>query len=575
MKLIEALGIIAKKPEGDPVTVRLVCGFTPLHMQTFLQAELQLLFPDRPIEITTGLYGDIAGTLREAKDKNLEAVALVLEWEDLDGRLGTRQLGGWHVRNVENILVASQLKLSMLEQLLTDLSKAVPVVVSLPTLPLPPVFVTTGWQASSAEIILSAQLSAFSYSLAQQSRIRVVNEQRLHALSPFAARLSIKSDWTAGFPYSVPHAAALAGVIARLIRNPLPKKGIITDLDNTLWSGIVGEVGVEEIHWDLDHHSQAHGLYQQFLQLLSEEGVLVAAASKNDPAVVEQAFQRADLLLSEKSVFPFEVSWGSKSKAVSRILAAWNIGPESVVFVDDSPLELAEVQTQHPEIECLEFRADDSVYELISHLRDLFGKSSVSQEDRLRLESIRSSASLQRAVEDDQGFSEALLEQADAELLFSLRKDAGDSRAFELINKTNQFNLNGKRFTEAAWQTYLSPDDRFLLTASYSDRFGSLGKIAVIAGRQNGMVLSIDSWVMSCRAFARRIEHQCLSFMFTKFNSAAIIFDYQPTPRNGPVKSFFENLIKQTPTEKLEISRDSFAEVCPKLFHRVREVNNE
>ena len=180
-----------------------------------------------------------------------------------------------------------------------------------------------------------------------------------------------------------------------------------------------------------------------------------------------------------------------------------------------------------------------------------------------------------RVAEDDEGFSEALLEKAEAELVFSVSKDTGDERAFELINKTNQFNLNGKRYTEAAWQNYLDPDDRFLLTASYTDRFGALGKIAVIAGSKNGMILSIDSWVMSCRAFARRIEHQCLKFLFTRFNSLAIKFDYQQTPRNGPVKSFFENSLKQTPTEKLEISRDSFAEVCPKLFHRVREVNNE
>ena len=575
MKLIEALGIISKKPDGEPLTISLVCGFTPLHLQTFLHAELQLLFPDHPVEITTGLYGDIAGTLRDARGRPLDAVALALEWEDLDARLGTRQLGGWHARNVENILEASQLRLSMLERLLTDLSLTVPVVGSLPTLPLPPLFVTPGWQTSSAELILRAQLSSFVSSLARQSRLRFVNEQRLHTASPFASRLSIKSDWAAGFPYSIPHASALAGFMARLIRNPLPKKGIITDLDNTLWNGIVGEVGVEEIHWDLDHHSQAHGLYQQFLQLLSEEGVLVAVASKNDPSVVAQAFQRDDLLLSEASVFPFEVSWGSKSKAVSRILATWNIGPESVVFVDDSPLELAEVQAQHPEIDCIQFRGDESVYELLSNLRDLFGKSTISPEDELRLESIRSNAAIGRAAEDDEGFSEALLEQAEAELVFSVNQDAGDARAFELINKTNQFNLNGKRYTEAAWQTYLGPDDRFLLTASYTDRFGALGKIAVIAGSKNGMILSIDSWVMSCRAFARRIEHQCLKFLFTRFNSLAIKFDYQQTPRNGPVKSFFENSLKQTPTEKLEISRDSFAEVCPKLFHRVREVNNE
>ncbi|CAN5783092.1 hypothetical protein BH18ACI4_BH18ACI4_17750 [soil metagenome] len=575
MKLIEALGIISNKPDGEPLRVNLVCGFTPLHLQTFLHAELQLLFPDRPIEITTGLYGDIAGTLKDAKDKTLDSVALALEWEDLDARLGTRRLGGWHARNIENILESTQLRMSQIERLLVELSGTIPVIVSLPTLQLPPLFVTSGSQMSSAESILRAQVASFVSSLARHSRIRLVNEQRLHIASPFAARLSVKSDWTSGFPYSIPHASALAGLMARLIHNPAPKKGIISDLDNTLWSGIVGEVGADQIHWDLDHHSQAHGLYQQLLQLLAEEGVLVAVASKNDPSVVEQAFQRDDLLLSNQSVFPMEVSWGSKSKAVARILSTWNIGPESVVFVDDSPLELAEVKAHYPQIHCLQFHGDETVCDLLSNLRDLFGKSTISSEDELRLASIRSNAAMERAAGDDEGFSEALLEQADAELIFSLSKDADDARAFELMNKTNQFNLNGKRYTEAAWQNYLVPDDRFLLTASYNDRFGALGKIAVIAGRQNGTTLSIDTWVMSCRAFARRIEHQCLQFLFTRFNSQAIEFDYQQTPRNGPVKSFFEESLKLTVIEKLEISRDQFAEVCPKLFHRVREVNNE
>ncbi len=576
MKLIEALGIISKNHEGEPLTIGLACGFTPLHFQTFLHAELQLLSPDRRVEITTGLYGDIAGTLRDAKNRKLDAMTLALEWVDLDPRLGIRQLGGWQVSSVEDILQTAEMKLALLEQLLFDLSVVVPVVVSLPTLPLPPLFMTPGWQSGSGDLQLRAQLSSFAASLARQARIRVVNEQRLQSLSPFTARLNVKSDWVAGFPYGNSHASTLARLMAQLIQNPLPRKGIITDLDNTLWSGIVGEVGPSEVHWDLDHHSQAHGLFQQFLKLLSEEGVLIGVASKNDPAVVEQAFQREDLLLSAKDIFPFEVSWGSKAGAVSRILEAWNIGPESVVFVDDSPLELAEVHEHHPQVECLQFPQDDpqSVYELLSGLRDRFGKSAASTEDRLRRESLRS-AGFKREAAEEEGFSEALLAQAEAELVFSLRKEASDARPFELVNKTNQFNLNGRRFTEIGWHDFLAQDDRFLLTATYADRFGALGKIAVISGRKNGTALLIDSWVMSCRAFARRIEHQCLSFLFNKFQTNTIQFDYQETPRNGPVNALFTDLLKQTPAGRLEISIAEFAKACPALFHKVREATDD
>src|SRR5262249_48227907 len=155
--------------------------------------------------------------------------------------------------------------------------------------------------------------------------------------------------WTADFPYNLDHASAVAGLLSRLIWNPPPKKGLITDLDDTLWSGIIGEVGAQGVHWDLDHQSQCHGLYQRFLRSLSEEGVLVSVASKNDRATVEDAFEREDLLLPKENIFPLEVGWGSKAEAVTRILKVWNVGPDSIVFVDDNPLELAEVQSRHPQ----------------------------------------------------------------------------------------------------------------------------------------------------------------------------------------------------------------------------------
>jgi FkbH-like protein len=167
------------------------------------------------------------------------------------------------------------------------------------------------------------------------------------------------------------------------------------------------------------------------------------------------------------------------------------------------------------------------------------------------------------------------LEQADAEVTLSLKKDMSDTRSLELINKTNQFNLNGKRYTEAGWLQYLSQEDTFLVTATYQDRFGSLGKISVLAGRRNGEGLTVDSWVMSCRAFARRIEHQCLKFLFDTFDCNAITFDYRQTPRNGPIGSFLMELLNGMPSTNAEISKDGFSAVCPRLFHHVKEVRDE
>lgn len=578
MKLIDALSIGRKETAGGPAfRVALVTGCSPLHLQTFLHAELRLLFPEHRVEITTGAYGDVSGTLRELKGRRLDAIALALEWEDLDPRLGLRQLGGWSVEGINDILVQSKVRLSLLQVLLEDLSSSVPIAVCLPTLPLPPIFFTTGWQTSQQELRLREQVIAFAAAISSCPGVRLLSEQRLGLLSPPSQRLDVKSAWTAGFPYKISHASAVAELMARLIQNRVAKKGLITDLDNTMWRGIVGEVGVDAIQWDLDNHSQGHGLYQQFLRQLADEGVLLAVASKNERSVVDEAFGREDILLQAEHIFPFEVSWGSKAGAVSTILSRWNIGPESVVFVDDDPLELAEVQSMHPQVTCLQFfqHEPQAIDELLVQLRDLFGKRSVSEEDKLRLLSIRANATIQAESAEADGFSEALLERAEAELTLSVIKNSNDTRALELINKTNQFNLNGRRMSEGQWHNYLSQEDTFLLTATYRDRFGSLGKIAVMTGRRNHSRLRVESWVMSCRAFARRIEHQCLRYLYSKFDANTISFDYAPTQRNGPLLAFFTEVVGQKPASTIDLTRDRFEATCPRLFHHVREAESE
>jgi FkbH-like protein len=587
MKLIDALSIVRKRPgpEAERFGVALVCGFTPLHLQAFLHAELQQLFPTQRVEVTPGLYGDIPGTLARLRQQAstgsaadaapVDALAIVLEWPDIDARLGTRQLGGWGPGNLRNVVDHASTWLAHLRRLVEDLAQSVPIALSLPSLPLPPLFFTPGQQAGSFELTLRQDLAAFAASVAQLPRVRVLSDQRLAHGSPWTARLNVTSEWSSGFPYHIAHASALAHLLARLIRNPLPKKGLITDLDNTLWNGLVGEAGVHGVNWDLDHHSQAHGLYQQMLHTLSEEGVLLAVVSKNDPALVDEAFRRDDLILRKEKLSFLDIGWGSKARAVGHILDEWNVGADSVVFIDDSPLELAEVKATHPDIDCLRFPGGEpeAVYDLLLHLRDLFGKTAISEEDRLRQESIRTNAALRLADTDTEGFSETLLAEAEAELTFSFRKDADDSRALDLINKTNQFNLNGKRFTESGWRNYLQAHNAFLLTASYKDRYGSLGKIAVVAGRLEKSRAFVDTWVMSCRAFARRVEHQCVAALFAKFEASQISFDYVGTSRNDPVARFFSNVLQETPASPVTISQGGFVAACPKLFHRVVELD--
>src|SRR5262249_37466630 len=147
----------------------------------------------------------------------------------------------------------------------------------------------------------------------------------------------------------------------------------------------------------------------------ADQGVLIGAASKNDRAVVDEALARPDLIIDSASIFPIEAHWQAKSESVSRILKAWNIGAESVVFVDDSPMELAEVKGAHPAMECLLFRGDDArdAYALLGQLRDLFAKEVISAEDALRSSSIRS-AGAQAEAASPGGSQDPFLEQVAA-----------------------------------------------------------------------------------------------------------------------------------------------------------------
>jgi FkbH-like protein len=568
--ITEALKVLQRAPrDADAFDVVLACGFTPLHLKTLTAAHLQRRIADRRVQVNTGLYGDVAGTL-ERLNSSAHAAALVLEWADLDRRLGFREGGSWTPAALPDIVATVRASLERIEGAIKALPLGFRLAISLPGLPFPPVFHAAGAQTTEAEASLDEAVSRFSAGIAARPGVAQVNARRLAEESPAGGRYDLKSDLLTGLPYTLAHADTLAAALAGLVAPAAPKKGIISDLDDTLWHGLVGEIGPEGVSWDLTSHHYLHALYQKLLSSLSEEGVLVGVASKNDPAVVEAALKRSDLYLKPDHVFPVEVHWHAKSGSVSRILKTWNIAADSVVFVDDNPMELAEVASEHPGIECVQFSGSDYAagYAMLRKLRDLFGKERLSNDDALRLSSIRSGSEFRAATEGGDA-SETFLQSAQAVIEFDFQPAAGDSRLLELVNKTNQFNLNGVRYTDADWLEAISRPGAFVGAVSYEDKFGPLGKIAVMVGSVEAGRIRLSSWVMSCRAFARRIEHQCLRVLFDHFRVEEVAFDFAPTPRNGPLQEFFEKLYGYRPEGSCELRREQFEAGQPPLYHRV------
>ena len=205
---------------------------------------------------------------------------------------------------------------------------------------------------------------------------------------------------------------------------------------------------------------------------------------------------------------------------------------------------------------------------LLSELRDLFGQHAISEEDLLRSASLATpgiAAPINGTATNDD-----LLATAQAEMTIDLSMNDLDGRVLELVNKTNQFNLNGRRYTRTEWLDAAHAEGAFVSTVGYRDRFGPLGRIAVLAGRRSEDTLHVDTWVMSCRAFARRIEHRSLQFLFEKFSVNSIRFDLVPTPRNEPIRALFREVTGDEKSEPFVLTREQFDAGHPQLHHSVQ-----
>jgi FkbH-like protein len=570
--LNQALSIIkSRRDGGGKKSIHfLACGFEPLHLKTLFQAALLERLPDDDVEVRHGVYGDLTGNLALAAESPAVGTALLIEWGDVDPRLGLRSSGGWSAESKADIVGSSQRRFAHLEAALEKLAARMPVVVAPPTLPMVPIGNTIPEQSSVLELEMEQQLASFLLRAARLPGVRIV--ARPLAIPP-NERLDAKMELLAGFPYTVPFASVLAGLVVDVLYQASPKKGLITDLDETLWSGIVGEVGVENVSWDQEHHTQAHGLYQEMLGHLASCGVLLGVCSKNEISTVEAALARKDLFLKANSLFPVHANWGPKSQSVAKILRAWNIHEDAVVFVDDNPMELEEVKRAFPGITCLQFAGKDpaKVWNLMGELRALFGKPLVMEEDRLRRASLRASAEIQEMGEA--AGSPEFLRTLEGSVTLDWRLDSSDKRALELVNKTNQFNLNGLRISEGEWQRRLQNNNTILAVVSYADKFGPLGKIAVLLGSQSGATVTVSHWVVSCRAFSRRIEHHTLDSLFRHTGAREIEFAFQPTERNQPTQEFFRSMgIGPDSTGVHRISRSDFLSQCGELPHQVLDL---
>jgi FkbH-like protein len=379
--------------------------------------------------------------------------------------------------------------------------------------------------------------------LAGMSAIRFLSSKRLRELYPVTNWHDAGSDQLGHIPYTPEAYAALGTAIARVFHASLraPYKVIVTDCDNTLWRGICGESGPQGIEVD------AAGLaVQRFLKSRQQEGMLLCVCSKNAPEDVDEAFDaHPEMPLARSDFAVWRVNWQPKSENIQALAGDLSLGLDSFIFLDDNPMETAEVEARCPGVLALTLPA---TLELVPRFLDhvwAFDQNGVTAEDRKRTAMYRENA-LRRSVQAESlSYADFL---AGLELKVDIRelRDAAEiERAAQMTQRTNQFNFTTRRFTEAQIQEALHSGSLQILAAFVSDRYGDYGQVGLVMYAAADDALHVRDFLLSCRVLGKGVEHAIvarLGEIAVARSLSAVEISFVPTPKNAPARDFLASL---------------------------------
>ncbi|MGV6802471.1 MAG: HAD-IIIC family phosphatase [bacterium] len=372
-----------------------------------------------------------------------------------------------------------------------------------------------------------------------------------HERQWFAYKFPFNSDC---IPLYADHLARILGAIRGQSR-----KCLVLDLDNTLWGGVIGDDGIDGIILGQGHaKGEAHLALQHYAMGLYKRGIFLAISSKNEEEAALLPFnQHSDMVLRPEHISIFQANWKDKASNLCAIAEHLNIDNSALVFVDDNPAERAQMRAALPQVAVPELPTDPAYYVTALNAAGYFEAISFSQEDRLRPHTV--AADMQRVKVKQASLDTGdYLEQLEMRLQVKPFNELERTRITQLINKTNQFNLTTKRYTQTEVEKFEQADDTICLQARLSDRFGDMGMISVIiATPLDEVTLEIDSWLMSCRVLGRDVEKAMLSGLIAHAKEHGIeklIGYYRPTPKNALVKDHYHKLGFSEITDKIENS---------------------
>lgn len=349
-------------------------------------------------------------------------------------------------------------------------------------------------------------------------------------------------------PFKQDFVQAAAREIMRYLRCRFlpPRKVLILDCDNTIWGGIIGEVGLEKIELDpYEYPGIAYYRLQSEILSIAEKGFLLCLCSKNDEGAVWEVLDKhPHCLIRRKHVAAFRINWSDKATNLKELALELNLGLDSMVFVDDNPAECELIRSQFPEVAVIQ--RPSRLYELPGTLNNtgFFDRLTISKEDKERgqyYQAEKDRRELQKRHVDAEGFLRDLKMKA---VIRSVEK-ADVARASQLCQRTNQFNLTTKRYSESDMTAFLDNPDIRMYLLEVEDRFGSMGQSGLIIFRKINNQVEVDSFLMSCRIIGRHLDLALFSESLRKVRTVWHFHElhatFVPTAKNGIVSGLWND----------------------------------
>ena len=380
--------------------------------------------------------------------------------------------------------------------------------------------------------------------------IYAVSSRELMETYQVADYYQVLGETVGHIPYTEPFYVALSTLISRRLFSfkSSPPKVIAVDCDNTLWSGVVGEDGPLGVSI-----TSAHKALQQLLIDQKNKGRLVCLCSKNEEKDVQDVFEtHPDMVLKWKDVSFSRINWNPKSVNLRSLSSQINVGIDSFIFIDDNPVECAEVKSNCPSIFTIHIPEDNTVWpEFLKHIW-VFDQLKSTSEDKKRAKMYENAVKRESFLSESHSF-EDFLQGLNLQITIKPLITENIPRAAQLTQRTNQFNFTTIRKTEKEIQALLNDASPTCFTTHVRDRFGDYGLVGVIIFNQQGNRIITDTFLLSCRTMGKGVEHAMVSDLgriALERNIDTIEFYSTTSDRNLPARMFLNTFDKECITEQ-------------------------